>query len=118
MTADGDHKGLQRYAYAYALAGDEARVRSRWNSWDAEHIAHFERLADTSGYEPTPWEQARLAEARACIEAEGTDLACQCGCQRCPVGYDRDNDQPVRACGWDCKRHNRDMAGALDAAGD
>ena len=69
MIAAGDHGGLQRYAYAYALAGDEARVRSRWNSWGAEHIAHFERLASAAGYEPTPWEQARLAEAQACLEA-------------------------------------------------
>ena len=94
MIAAGDHGGLQRYAYAYALAGDEARVRSRWNSWGAEHIAHFERLA-RAGYEPTPWEQARLAEAEACVQAAGT-LACQaCGCtggDRCPVRYDRDNE--------------------------
>jgi len=108
MTADGDHGGLQRYAYAYALAGDEARVRSRWNSWDAQHIAHFERLASAAGYEPTPWEQARLAEAQACADATAT-LACKaCGCiggDRCPVRYDRDNERPVRECAWDCSRH-------------
>jgi ParB/RepB/Spo0J family partition protein len=107
MTADGDHGGLQRYAYAYALAGDEARVRSRWASWDGQHIEHFERLA-AAGYEPTPWERARLAEAEACVQAAGT-LACQaCGCTgggRCPVRYDRDNEMPVRECAWDCTRH-------------
>ena len=108
MIAAGDRGGLQRYAYAYALAGDEARVRSRWNSWGAEHIAHFERLASASGYEPTPWEQARLAEAQACLEAAAA-LTCEaCGCtggDRCPVRYDRDNDRPVRECAWDCSRH-------------
>jgi len=108
MLADGDHGGLQRYAYAYALAGDEARVRSRWNSWGAEHVAHFERLASAAGYEPTPWEQARLAEAEACVQAAGT-LACEaCGCtagDRCPVRYDRDQEAPARECAWDCARH-------------
>jgi ParB/RepB/Spo0J family partition protein len=107
MTADGDHAGLQRYAYAYALAGDEARVRSRWASWDLHHIGHFERLV-RAGYEPTAWEQARLAEAEACVQATGT-LACQaCGCtgaKGCPVRYDRDNELPVRECTWDCARH-------------
>ena len=63
LVASGDHRGLQRYAWAYALAGDEGRVRSRWNTWDAQHIAHFARLAE-AGYEPTAWERARLAEAR------------------------------------------------------
>jgi predicted transcriptional regulator len=108
MIAAGDHGGLQRYAYAYALAGDEARVRSRWNSWGTEHIAHFERLTAAAGYKPTSWEQARLAEAQACIDADAT-LACEaCGCtggDRCPVRYDRDNDRPVRECAWDCTRH-------------
>jgi hypothetical protein len=115
MIAADDHGGLQRYAYAYALAGDEARVRSRWNSWGAEHIAHFERLASAAGYEPTPWEQARLAEAQACLEAAAT-LACEaCGCtggDRCPVRYDRDNDRPLRECAWDCTRHK--TAGGRD----
>ena len=109
MIAADDRGGLQRYAYAYALAGDETRVRSRWNSWGAEHIAHFERLASAAGYEPTPWEQARLAEAQACLEADDLCLPCQtCGCtagDRCPVRYDRDNDRPVRECAWDCARH-------------
>jgi ParB/RepB/Spo0J family partition protein len=108
MIAADDRGGLRRYAYAYALASDEARVRSRWNSWGAEHIAHFERLAAAAGYEPTPWEQARLAEAQACIQAAGT-LACQaCGCtggDRCPVRYNRDIEAPVRECAWDCTRH-------------
>jgi hypothetical protein len=58
LTAAGDHGGLQRYAYAYALAGDETRVRSRWQTWGLEHIEHFERLASSGGHEPTPWEQA------------------------------------------------------------
>ena len=111
MLADRDHGGLQRYAFAYGLAGDEARVRSRWNSWGAEHVAHFERLASSAGYEPTPWEQARLAEAQACTEAVST-LACEaCGCtggDRCPVRYDRDNERPVRECAWDCSRHKRE----------
>jgi ParB/RepB/Spo0J family partition protein len=114
MIAAGDHGGLQRYAYAYALAGDEARVRSRWNSWGAEHITHFERLASAAGYEPTPWEQARLAEAQACLEAAPA-LACEaCGCtggDRCPVRYDRDNDRPLRECAWDCTRHKAAGAG-------
>ena len=65
-------------------------------------------LAAAAGYEPTPWEQSRLAEAEACIQAAGT-LACQaCGCtggDRCPVRYDRDNDRPLRECAWDCTRH-------------
>ena len=108
MIAAGDHGGLQRYAYAYALAGDESRVRSRWNSWGAEHVAHFERLASATGYEPTPWEQARLADAQACLELAAT-LACDaCGCTGgdwCPVRYDRDNDHPVRECVWGCTRH-------------
>jgi ParB/RepB/Spo0J family partition protein len=116
LTADADHGGLQRYAYAYALAGDEACVRSRWNSWDAQHIAHFERLASAAGYEPTPWEQARLAEAEACVQAAAT-LACEaCGCtesDRCPVRYDRDNERPVRECAWDCTRHKAGEAGRL-----
>jgi ParB/RepB/Spo0J family partition protein len=107
LMAAGDHGGLQRYAWAYALAGDEARVRSRWASWDERHIAHFERLA-VAGYEPTPWERARLAEAEACLQAAET-LACEaCGCtggDRCPVRYDRDNERPVRECAWDCARH-------------
>lgn len=108
LAAAGDHGALQRYAWAYALADDEARVRSRWTSWDAQHIAHFERLASAAGYEPTPWEQARLAEAQACVKAART-LACEaCGCtggDGCPVRYDRDNERPVRECAWDCRRH-------------
>jgi ParB/RepB/Spo0J family partition protein len=107
MMASGDHGGLQRYAYAYALAGDEARVRSRWATWDERHIAHFERLG-AAGYEPTAWERARLAESEACVQA-ATTLACAaCGCtggDRCPVRFDRDNEVPVRECAWDCARH-------------
>ncbi len=111
LAAGGDRGGLQRYAYAYALAGDEARVRSRWASWDEHHIAHFERLG-AAGYEPTAWEQDRLAEAQACADARGS-LACpHCGCtsasgseSSCRVGYDREQGQVAYECGWDCGRH-------------
>jgi hypothetical protein len=107
LMASGDHRALQRYAYGYALAADEARVRSRWASWEGHHIEHFARLAE-AGYEPAAWERARLAEAEACVQAAGT-LACEsCGCtggDRCPVRFDRDNEVPVRECAWDCGRH-------------
>jgi hypothetical protein len=107
MIAENDRGGLKRYAYAYALASDEARVRSRWASWDEHHIAHFERLA-AAGYEPTPWERARLAEAEACVQVAGARVCKACGCtggDRCPVRYDRDKERPKRECGWDCTRH-------------
>jgi len=111
LAASGDRGGLQRYAYAYALAADEARVRSRWASWDEHHIAHFDRLG-AAGYEPTAWEQARRAEAQACADARGS-LACpHCGCTSasgsegsCRIGYDRDQGQVTYECGWDCRRH-------------
>jgi hypothetical protein len=71
MIAAGDHGGLQRYAYAYALAGDEARVRSRWNSWGAKHIAHFERRRQLS--------PARRAGAPAVIGAQSATTATTTG---------------------------------------
>lgn len=63
-AAGGDHE-LHRTAFAVALASTEAKLRwthSRW-SWP-EVPAYFAYLA-TLGYEPTPWEREKLAEATA-----------------------------------------------------
>src|SRR6266568_5019630 len=110
LTASGDLRALQRYAYAYALADDELRVRSRWASWGEHHAAHLARLAAAAGYVLTAWERARLAEAQACAEARASLSCPHCGCTSasgsgCRIGYDRDRSQVAYECGWDCGRH-------------
>jgi ParB/RepB/Spo0J family partition protein len=133
LAADGDHAGLARYAYAYALAADEAHVRSRWHSWGARHAAHLDRLAAAAGYQPTPWERARLDEVRLVAEARLV-LACpDCGCigaptpDSCDVQFDRGAGEPVYKCAWNCKRHKAhqdavrepgDRSGSADADDD
>ncbi len=110
LTARSDHRALQRYAYA--LAGDELRVRFRWASWGEHHAAHLARLARAAGYVPGAWEQDRLAEAQACADAHGSLTCPHCGCtgaggcgSGCRIGYDRDQRQVTYECGWDCSRH-------------
>jgi ParB/RepB/Spo0J family partition protein len=114
LTAAGDRATLLRYARAYALAGDELRVRSRWNTWGEHHAAHLARLAGAGGYQPTAWERARLAEAQACTNARDTLTCALCGCTHhdaqasgrgCGVRFDRDHGQPVYDCAWDCTQH-------------
>jgi ParB/RepB/Spo0J family partition protein len=118
--AAGDRAGLLRYAYAYALAADELRVRgtmgrySGHEGWDDRHTGHLDRLI-AAGYQPTPWEQDRLAEARAVAEARGTMSCGTCGCSgegndsslaACREVFDRDAGQVVFACSeWSCQRH-------------
>lgn len=111
LTAAGDHAALARYAWAYALAADELRVRSRWNPWGPRHAAHLDRLALAAGYQPTAWERARLDDARQVAEARQV-LACpQCGCTGaptpagCDVEFDRAEGKPAYKCRWDCKQH-------------
>jgi len=117
--AEGDRAGLLRYAYAYALATDELRVRGTLGrytgheGWEDRHAGHLERLI-ASGYQPTPWEQDRLDEARAVAEARGTMSCERCGCSgadndgmaACREVFDRDAGRVVFACSeWSCKHH-------------
>jgi transposase len=103
---------LLRYAHAYALAGDELRLRSRWVTWGDQHTAHLARLTREAGYQPTAWEQARLAEVEACAHVQDSLPCPACGCTgtssgspQCPVRYDRDHDRPARDCAWTCEQH-------------
>jgi hypothetical protein len=121
LAAAGDHKGLARYAYTYALAADELHARARHHPWGDRHAAHLARLADTAGYQPTAWEQARLDEASQTAAARGTLSCPDCGCicapgpDGCDVKFDRKAGKPVYECHWDCKTHKpgRDAARAF-----
>ncbi len=110
LAAAGDHAGLSRYAYAYALAADELHARARHHPWGDRHAAHLARLADAA-YQPTAWEQARLNEARKTTAARGTLSCPNCGCTAaptlagCDVKFDRNAGKPVYECRWDCKTH-------------
>ncbi len=120
LAAAGDHAGLTRYAYAYALAADELHARARHHPWGDRHAAYLARLADAAGYQPTTWEQARLDEARQTTAARGTLSCPDCGCTGapapagCDVTFDRTAGKPVYECRWDCKTHKarRDAARA------
>jgi ParB family chromosome partitioning protein len=110
LAAASDDKTLARFAYAYALAADESIVRCGYSAWGDRHTAHLARLAGC-GYEPTTWEQERLAEVAACAQARGTLACTTCGCASgpeqsgCRVRFDRDLGQPVHECAWNCDRH-------------
>jgi ParB/RepB/Spo0J family partition protein len=122
LAAAGDHAGLQRYAYAYALAADEVAARYRRDTWGPRQAAHLERLTARAGYQPGEWEQARAGEARQAAAARGTVACPDCGCTAtagpsgCDVRYDRDAGRPVQACAWNCPRH-RAAREAATAAG-
>ena len=66
----GDHE-LHRAALAFALADAETVLRSPWrHSFSDPSIArHFAYLA-TLGYEPSPWEKAKLDEAAEASRAD------------------------------------------------
>ena len=66
----GDHQ-LHRAALAFALADTENDLRSPWrHSFGDPSIArHFAYLA-TLGYQPTPWEKAKLDEAAEATRAD------------------------------------------------
>jgi hypothetical protein len=41
-----------------AIAAQENQTRSSWHPWG--RADHLQLLIDKAGYQPTPWEQARL----------------------------------------------------------
>ncbi|MFD8564686.1 ParB/RepB/Spo0J family partition protein [Streptosporangium canum] len=60
-----DHEFAVRLAYAMALAKDELRTRACGARWDDSAIKHIQHLTEATGYQPTEWEQARIAAATA-----------------------------------------------------
>jgi ParB/RepB/Spo0J family partition protein len=62
LAAEGD-LGLHRVGLAVALAGREVQLRSQHHRWGGDaDLRHFAFL-EANGYQPTPWERARLAAA-------------------------------------------------------
>lgn len=110
----GDRTTLHRWAWAYCLAAEELRTRSRGYgtpAWTARHTAHVEHLQTAAGYQPTEWEARQIAQQQAVQDAAGT-LACKdCGCTshqdgyECGVRWDDEQGQPVHACTWSCSQH-------------
>lgn len=69
--ADGGDAQLHRAAFATALASVESRLRWNWSRWTWPEVpGYFAYLAEL-GYTPSPWEQAKLDEAKASEAAEG-----------------------------------------------
>jgi ParB family chromosome partitioning protein len=68
LLAAGDTADAQKArihaAWAVSLALDEVSARSTWSTWGAREAAHLGRL-QAAGYQPSPWEQERLAAALA-----------------------------------------------------
>jgi ParB/RepB/Spo0J family partition protein len=112
----GDRATLHRWAWAYCLAAEELRTRSRGYgtpAWTARHTAHVEHLQKATGYQPTAWETRQITQQQAVQDAAGT-LACKdCGCTRhqdgggygCGVRWDSEHGQPVHTCAWNCTTH-------------
>jgi ParB family chromosome partitioning protein len=126
----GDRATMHRWGWAYCLAAEELRTRSRGYgtpAWSARHTAHVEHLQTAAGYQPTEWEARQVAQQQACQDAAGT-LACTgCGCTshqegygECGVHWDDEQGQPVHACGWGCGQHRawQDSQDHGPAAGD
>src|SRR6185295_14793798 len=47
-------------AYALCLAAREMRIRWEYHSWDATDADYLRTLVEQAGYEPAPFEQAKL----------------------------------------------------------
>jgi ParB family chromosome partitioning protein len=63
VLAGREETTVLQLAWAMALAYDELRARED-RPWDTRDAAHLDRLAHEASYDPTSWEQARLAVAR------------------------------------------------------
>jgi ParB family chromosome partitioning protein len=64
VFAHDDPATVVRAAYTIALAADEAQARWNHSAWEDRTVAHLARLGAEAGYQPSDWEQERLAAAR------------------------------------------------------
>ncbi len=58
----GDEQDRTWIAWALTIANSELRAHSLYRAWSAKEAAYLQLLADRVGYEPTPWEQAKLGK--------------------------------------------------------
>lgn len=73
MIADATDTELLRVGLAVALADMEMTVGQPWQSWDDPSIrGHFDFMV-AAGYQPTPFEEAKLAAAAVATDDEGKD---------------------------------------------
>jgi ParB/RepB/Spo0J family partition protein len=122
VTASGDLAAIRRLATAMALAADEQTAGAEYAGvWGDRQIAYLDRLVSEAGYQPGEREQARLAEARARVQARA-ELSCpDCGCRytrRCAESYSRCDAEPAGDGTWRYRCHDRKPASAAPAAGD
>ena len=106
-----------------ALAADEqataAACGQYGGAWAGREIAYLERLTAEAGYEPTGWEQERLAEARGRVQARAT-LSCPSADARpatpCAGGYPR-CDVDAGGDGWRYRCGGKHAAAAGEGEG-
>jgi hypothetical protein len=100
VSASGVASAVRRLAVAMAVASDERSAAGQpghGDTWGARQVAYLDRLIADVAYEPGEWEAARLAEARARVDARA-QLSCPaCGCRRarpCGQWIHLDNGAP------------------------
>lgn len=97
LLGAGDDAAAQRdritAAYAAALAQDEGRARWTYSNWAQPEIDHLARL-QAAGYEPTEWEQERLAQAAQYLEEDRAERDADTGAAA------GEPAAAAAACGW------------------
>jgi ParB-like chromosome segregation protein Spo0J len=100
VSASGVASAVRRLAVAMAVASDERSAAGQpghGDTWGARQVAYLDRLIADVAYEPGEWEAARLAEARARVEARAQLCCLACGCRRarpCGQWIHLDNGAP------------------------
>lgn len=122
VTSGGDPGAIRRLAAAMALAADERAAGAEYTGvWGDRQVAYLDRLVSEAGYGPGEWEQARLAEARARVQARA-ELSCtDCGCRhtrRCAESYSRCDAEPAGDGTWRYRCHGRHDPGPAAACDD
>jgi hypothetical protein len=126
ITSTGNDAEIRRLAVAMALAAEErATDGSQFGvtQWGRRQVLYLDRLISEAGYEPGAWEQAKLDEARARVEAR-TELSCPaCGCryaQSCASVYPRCDVEQDGGGAWSyrcaCAKKSRQDPAAGDGA--
>ena len=78
-------------AHALALARYEVHARITYNRWNEQDAAWLARLREHTGYQPTEWEQARLADVDERTRATPAPPAGGEGPQAACLAFDHDD---------------------------